>query len=44
MGCDGTLFVIVSGSELFGVAERYADYTYKVCMACGLKVGRERWI
>lgn len=40
INCEGIYFATISGSALFGISDLYADYTYRVCMTCGLKVGK----
>ena len=37
--CNGVSFAVTEGVALFGIADIYADYTYHICLNCGLRVG-----
>lgn len=44
IACDGTSYTETAGATLFGLAYRYADYIYRVCLDCGLAIGRLSWV
>lgn len=43
IGCEASMFAVATGASLFGVADKYADYAYRICLSCGLRVGRIEW-